>query len=137
MIEDKALADMALLDDVSIIFLAAVNTTQISINNLMKYIHMDEYQEIRAKLQAEVESHLKFDAWDADGNMINYSQMKDACSYENIQESFDFTLMCFKESMRMEPPVPISTSHMFTRDVVLAKGTPKELKINAGTEIRV
>lgn len=44
MIEDKALADMTLLDDVSIIYLAAVNTTQISVNNLMKYMHMDEYR---------------------------------------------------------------------------------------------
>jgi hypothetical protein len=64
MIEDKALADMTLLDDVSIIYLAAVNTTQISINNLMKYVHMDEYQPIREKLQTEVDSHLAFDAWD-------------------------------------------------------------------------
>jgi len=44
-------------------------------------------------------------------------------------------MMCFKESMRMEPPVPYSSSHTFTRDVVLARGTPKELKISAGQEI--
>ena len=136
-IEDKALSDMALLDDVSIIFLAAVQTTQISVNNLMKYIHMDEYQPIREKLQAEVDSHLTFDAWDINGNMINYSQLRDACSYENIQESFEFALMCFKESLRIEPPLSLSSSHMFTRDVVLANGTPKKLKISAGTEIRV
>ena len=37
----------------------------------------------------------------------------------------------------MEPPVPFSSSHMFTRDVVLARGTSKELKISAGTEIHI
>ena len=71
LIEDKALAELTLLDDVSIIYLAAVNTTQISVNNLMKYVHMDEYRLVREKLQAEVDSHLAFDAWDADGSTIN------------------------------------------------------------------
>lgn len=138
MIEDKALADMTMLDDVSIIYLAAVNTTQISVNNLMKYMHMDEYrQSIREKLQAEVDSHLAFDVWDADGKMINEAQLRDACSYEKIQESFDFTMMCFRESLRIEPPIPFSSSHMFTRDVVLARGTPKELKVNAGQEVHI
>ena len=73
-----------MLDDVSIIFVAAVNTTQISVNNLIKYVHMDEYQKIRDKLQAEVDSHLTFDAWDTEGNSINTSQLRDACSYERI-----------------------------------------------------
>jgi len=136
-IEDKVLADLTMLDDVSIIYLAAVNTTQISVNNLMKYVHMNEYQPVREKLQAEVDSHLAFDVWDTDGNTINYEKLRDACSYEKIQESFEYTMMCFKESMRIEPPVPFSSSHMFTRDVVLARGTPKELKVSAGTELHI
>lgn len=41
MIQDRALSEITMLDDVSIIYLAAVNTTQISINNLIKYLHMD------------------------------------------------------------------------------------------------
>ena len=39
--------------------------------------------------------------------------------------------MVFRESLRIEPPVSFSSSHMVTQDVVLAKGTPKELKVNA------
>ena len=62
---------------------------------------------------------MAFDAWDTEGKYINEDQLREACSYENIQESFEYTMMCFKESMRMEPPVPFSSSHTFTRDVVL------------------
>ena len=119
MIQDRALSEITMLDDVSIIYLAAVNTTQISVNNLMKYLHMDQYGHIKDKLRSEIDEHLAFDAWDAEGNYINETQLRDACSYEKIQESFEYTMMCFKESMRMEPPVPYSSSHTFTRDVVL------------------
>jgi len=56
----------------------------------------------------------------------------EAVRYENIQENFDYTMMCFRESMRIEPPVSFTSSLMVSKDVVLAKGTPKELKVNAG-----
>ena len=41
-------------------------------------------------------------------------------------------MMCFRESLRIEPPVNFSSSHLCTRDVILAKGTPKELKLSKG-----
>lgn len=41
-------------------------------------------------------------------------------------------MMCFRESLRIEPPVSFTTSHMVTREVTLARGTEKELKIRAG-----
>ena len=50
MIQDKALSEVTMLDDVSIIYLAAVNTTQISVNNLIKYLHMDQYRSVKDKL---------------------------------------------------------------------------------------
>ena len=46
---------MALMDDIVTVYLAAVSTTQISINNIMKYIHMDKYQAVREKLLAEID----------------------------------------------------------------------------------
>ena len=46
-------------------------------------------------------------------------------------------MLCFRESIRIEPPVSFSTSHTVTRDVVLARGTPKELKIDAGSMIHI
>ena len=64
MIGDKALSDSTLFDDVSIIYSAAVATTQISVNNLMKYIHMDQYADVKDKLLKEVDSYLTFDPWD-------------------------------------------------------------------------
>lgn len=137
LINDEALAEQTLFDDICIIYLAAVSTTQVSVNNLLKYIHMDEYAHVRQKLLTEIDQQLPFDAWDASGAMTNFDQLRQACSYENIQESFDYTMMCFRESLRIEPPVPLSSSHMFTQDVTLCKGTPKELKIRAGDLIHV
>ena len=36
-------AEEFLFDDVQTIFLAATNTTQVSITNALKYLHMDKY----------------------------------------------------------------------------------------------
>ena len=46
-------------------------------------------------------------------------------------------MMCFKESLRIEPPLPMNSAFTVTKDVVLAKGTPKELKVTAGDELHV
>jgi cytochrome P450 len=56
----------------------------------------------------------------------------EACHYDNIQDNFDYTMMCFKESMRLEAPIGFSTAHTVTQDVTLAQGTKKELKIEKG-----
>ena len=80
---------------------------------------------------------MNFDCWDVDGNQINHDQLLKACDFDHIQENFDYTMMCFRESLRIEPPVAYSTSHTVTRDIVLAKGTPKELKIDAGAMIHI
>ena len=42
-IENSAEAERIMFDDIKVIYAAAVSTTQISVNNLMKYIHMDDY----------------------------------------------------------------------------------------------
>ena len=103
----------------------------------MKYLHMDQYTECKDKLVQEVDSLLSFDVWDASGNHVNHEALNDACSYEKIQDGFDFTMMCFRESMRIEPPVGYTTAHKVIKDAVLAKGTAKELKIRAGDEIHI
>ena len=46
---------MTMFDDLTVIYLAAVQTTQISVNNLMKYLHMDQYAEIKGKLVGEID----------------------------------------------------------------------------------
>jgi len=131
------LGERTLIEDVITIYAAAVSTTQITVNNICKYIHMDRYLPVKEKLLAEIDSLLAFEAWDAEGNAINRNSFLEAASYENIQENFEYTMMCFRESMRIEPPVGFSTSHTVTKDVVLAKGTPKELKINAGEMLHI
>ena len=137
LIEDSAVAEATMMDDIKTIYVAAVATTQISVNNLMKYLHMDDYKPVKDKLLAEVDTLLAFDAWDAEGNQINHDVLRDSCSYEKVQEGFEFTMMCFRESLRIEPPVGYTTSHTVTREVTLARGTEKELKIRAGDNIRI
>ena len=85
----------------------------------------------------EVDEHLTFDPWDSNGNYINYDKLLEACSYEKIQEGFDYTMMCFKESLRIEPPISFTSSLTVTKDVVLARGTDKELKVSAGDEMHI
>ena len=130
-------ADDYLFDDIKLIYTAAVATTQISVNNVMKYVHMDKYRPVKDKLIKEVDTLMNFDCWDVDGNQINHDQLLEACSFENIQESFDYTMMCFRESLRIEAPINSSSAHTVTKDVILARGTPKELKIDAGDSIFV
>ena len=137
MIEDKVLADRTMYDDLTVIYLAAVQTTQISVNNLMKYLHMDANTAVLEKLVQEVDSLLAFDVWDASGSHVNHEALREACSYENIQDGFDYTMMCFRESMRIEPPVGLTTAHKVIKDAVLARGTAKELKVRAGDEIHL
>lgn len=72
LIKDEQLADQTMFDDICFIYLAAVSTTQVTVNNLMKYVHMDEYKPVREKLQTEVDTFLAFKAWDAQGNEANH-----------------------------------------------------------------
>lgn len=118
-------AERALLDDIKMIYFAASNTTHITINNVLKYIHMDCYKHVRAKLISEIDELVPVTVWDPQGKPINSDRLLDACSYENVMENFDYTMMCFRESMRIEPVVGFSTAHTVTRDVVLCRGTPK------------
>lgn len=96
-------------------------------------MHMDRYQPVKEKLIAEIDELLGFEPWDAEGNYINEDKLLEACSYEKVQDSFEYTMMCFKESMRIEAPVSFSTAHSVSKDVILAKGTSKELKITEGS----
>merc|ERR1712060_387619 len=128
-------SDLTMLTDIIMIYLAAVSTTQITVNNVCKYVHMNKYKHVKEKLIAEIDSLMAFEPWDSEGNLINHDKLLDACSYEKIQENFEYTMMCFRESLRMEPPVGFSTSSQVTRDVTLCKGTAKQLTINKGEMI--
>jgi cytochrome P450 len=59
------------------------------------------------------------------------------CNYEKMMGKFDYALMIFRESLRIEAPVVFSIAHECTRNVVLARGTDKELKIDAGHDIHI
>lgn len=43
-------AETFMFDDIGVIFFAATNTTQVSVNNAIKYLHMDKYADVRQKL---------------------------------------------------------------------------------------
>ena len=130
-------AETFMFDDIGVIFFAATNTTQVSVNNALKYLYMDKYADVRKKLVQEVDSNLPFSVWDAQGNEVNHDKLYASCNYENIHEGYDYAMMTFNESLRIEPPLGFSTAHTVTRDVTLARGTAKELKINAGEEIHI
>lgn len=53
-----------MFDDLAVIYGAATATTQISVNNLIKYIHMDKYIDVKDKLLAEVDEFMAFEPWD-------------------------------------------------------------------------
>jgi len=38
-----------------LIYFAATNTTQITVNNVMKYVHMDKCKPVKEKLLAEID----------------------------------------------------------------------------------
>ncbi len=78
------LADKALIDDVTMIYMAAVSTTNITINNIFKYIHMDVYHSVKAKLLTEIDGLMAFETWDEFGNTINHDLLLSAVSYEKI-----------------------------------------------------
>jgi len=80
----------------------------------MKYVHMDQYKPVKDKLMSEIDELLPFEIWDSQGNQINEEKLLDACHYDKIQDNFEYTMMCFKESMRLEAPVGFSTAHTVT-----------------------
>ena len=71
MIRDRVLAEKTMFDDLTVIYLAAVSTTQIAVQNLVKYLHMDQCVDSKNKLVKEVDSLFNFDVWDTDGNNVN------------------------------------------------------------------
>lgn len=64
-------SDDELFDDIKLIYFAATNTTQISVNNLIKYIHMDQYKDVKQNLLAEIDELIPFNIWDSEHNLIN------------------------------------------------------------------
>lgn len=47
-------------------------------------------------------------------------------------ENFEYLRYCFYESMRIEAPIPVTTSNMYTRDVTIGG-----IKIKAGTRFHI
>lgn len=88
-------------------------------------------------MRKDVDENLPFNVWDQQGGELNHDRLIEACNYENILEGFEYSVMVFRESLRIEPPLGFTTAHEVTRDVVLARGTDKELKISAGDEIHI
>lgn len=129
--------EASIIDDITAVYLAASVTIQIATNNLMKYVHMDQYKPVLKKLLDEVDSEIPFPVWDAQGQRINQDKMREACSYQNLQENFDYLVMGFKESLRIEPPVSYTSAYAFKKDIVLAKGTNKEVKVRAGDLVHI
>jgi len=85
-------------------FLAGMKTIQVSSSNTIMYLA--GHPEIKQKLIAEVDSFLTPIADD----------LQEKSTME-IADQFSYLLYCYWESLRVEPPVPVTTSTAFTEDV--------------------
>lgn len=86
--------DESIIDEMFAFFFAGSATTQIATSNLIYY--MIQQPELKKRFKADFMPTLeKFNDFYKDYTMEEADQ-------------FDFVRMCFYESLRLEPPVPVS-----------------------------
>ena len=84
---------------------AATQASSTTIGNMIAYLHFNASKDTKAKLYKEIDTCL--------------AGVKDPIKELTLDkiESLDFLKSCWMESLRMEAPIPISTSHLFIEDV--------------------
>mmetsp|Transcript_30091 Transcript_30091/g.40749 ORF Transcript_30091/g.40749 Transcript_30091/m.40749 type:complete len:115 (-) Transcript_30091:400-744(-) len=105
----------ALLDEVVTIFFGGMKTIQMATANLITYLTRDV--NIKNRLLQDIDAIFK----NLDVSK-NYSDYDLDLLYDR---NFDYLEQCFNESMRIEPPIPISTSNMFATDVKIGNSVIK------------
>jgi len=99
----------SIIDEVVTFFFAGMSTVQVSTANLICYVTMND--DIKQKLLKEFMPVLEKKSDNFVKNLTN----------EDIDD-FEFTKMCFFESLRLEPPLPTSATQTFIKDVTLSNG---------------
>ena len=109
-----------IIDETLTFFAAGSTTTAAVVANLIQYLAMVPNDEKR--LREEMKTIFK-----------NWGQSNEELAEEiNLDsgEELNFLKMCFNESLRLEPPVPFSSTVTITEDQTLG-----EIKVKAGERI--
>ena len=96
------------IDELITFFLAGMKTIQASTTNLIIYMELNP--SIKADLLAEILPAAK----EAQSNIV------EQLDYERVME-FELLQRCFYESLRIEPPVPVSGAQCMNQDVTINK----------------
>lgn len=94
----------AMVDEMIVLFIAGMKTIQITTTNLVQYC--TKFPENKERILKETYSVI-------DGMKDDIVEKLDA----DVADSFTFTRNCFYESMRIETPIPTSTTSCFNKDV--------------------
>lgn len=102
-----------IIDDVWGMVLAGMKTIQVSSSNLVMYY--TSLPEVKLQLKAEIDSKLG-----------PISDNLDEKFTMELADEFTYLLRCYWESLRNEPPAPLTTSTTFSQDVQLGGKTVRE-----------
>ncbi|CDW86900.1 cytochrome p450 [Stylonychia lemnae] len=108
--------DSMLIDECLTFFAAGAQTTAVSITNFLCYMAQNQQQE--EKLRNELKSILKFFGKE-NKDLINELNME-------IIEDFNYLKYCFYESLRIEPPIVVSSSCQVNEDMEMSGVTIKK-----------
>lgn len=99
--------DAMVIDECITFQMAATQTTSTTISNLIFYV--TQQPKIKDRVVKEVEKAL--------------TGVKDIMTEFTLEklDDLDYLKMCFEESLRIEPPVPISSCTTFIEDVYIGK----------------
>jgi cytochrome P450 len=94
----------AMIDEMIVLFVAGMKTIQITSTNMVQYC--TKFPENKERILKETYSVI-------DGMKDDIIEKLDA----DVADSFEFTRNCFYESMRIETPIPTSTTSCFNKEV--------------------
>jgi cytochrome P450 len=100
-----------LVDDIIVMFIAGMETIQISTTNLVQ--HLTAKPDLQKRLIEETESYLV--GAEREGIVAGLTS--------EITENFNFTRNCFYESLRLDPPTSVSGAACFLQDVKIGNVT--------------
>jgi len=95
-----------IIDELATFFLAGMKTVQMTTANTLMYL--SQHPELKTRLIDEI-MPVMTDVKDDILEKLTWGKV----------ENFDFLIHCFYESLRIEPPVPVSSNQCFSEDVTI------------------
>ncbi len=116
--------DNLIIDEIFTFFFAGMKTVQISTTNLLYYI--TKHPEIKSKLLKEILPAVE----EVKDNILN------GLTFDRVMD-FEYLQQCFYESLRIEPPVSVSSNQSFTSDVEITINNNKKVYFKKGTRFSI